>query len=501
MTATPHHNYADASSPQHADTNHEYLDVLIVGAGLSGLSAAHHLQHDHPERTWAIVETRQNLGGTWDFFRYPGARSDSDMHTLGLRFHPWRAATAIVDQTTILSYLREASHSAGMTDRIRYNHRVIAAQWTSRNQRWTVEIVADAGKLIIECSFLVMCTGYYDYTKGHHPDLPGAHRFTGHIVHPQQWPPSLNWRNQNVVVIGSGASAVTLVPTLAQEACHVAMVQRSPSYIALAHRVDPVARVLGPLAKTTWGYRVLRWRRIMQQRMFFRMSRRWPTVMTWWLNRQVRRALPSEIAIHFAPSYKPWDQRITITADGDLFDVLRNGQASIHTDDVRSLTETGVQLASGKHLDADVIVTATGLNLLLFGGIELSVDGTAVDPAQRPSYRSVMIEGVPNFIFTLGYTNASWTLKADVVGAYLSRLMAYMDRRGYTSCLPRNPDPGMALQRFFHLQSGYITRSPHQQTRQGSKPPWQGGQDYLRDVIDLRLRRLNDGVLHFNRMM
>jgi monooxygenase len=401
----------------------EHVDVLIVGAGLSGIGAACHLQDESPGKTFAILEARGAIGGTWDLFRYPGIRSDSDMYTLGYRFRPWTEAKAIADGESIRSYIRDTARERGLEEAIRFHHRVVRAEWSSAEAQWSVESeVGDSGERVrMTCSFLSVCSGYYRYDEGYTPELPGLARFGGKVVHPQHWPTDLDYEGKRVVVVGSGATAVTLVPAMADKASHVTMLQRSPSYVASLPATDPLANVLRRRLPARVVYPLVRWKNVMISVAIFQLSRRRPSLMKAILRKGALKLLPDgyDVDTHFAPSYDPWDQRLCLVPDGDLFRSIRRGQASIVTDRIETFTEKGIRLESGGVLEADLVVTATGLNLLVIGGMTLVVDGREVDLAQTYSYKGMMLSGVPNFALTIGYTNASWTLKADLVAHYV----------------------------------------------------------------------------------
>jgi len=479
----------------------EHLDVLIVGAGLSGIGAAHHLQRRHPRRTWAILEARGDLGGTWDLFRYPGIRSDSDMHTLGFGFRPWREARAIADGPAILRYLRETAQAYGIDRRIRYGRRVVRAAWSSADARWTVDVEEEGTDATVQltCTFLLGCTGYFRYDEGHTPRFAGVERFRGPLVHPQHWPQDLDCAGRRVVVIGSGATAVTLVPALAAEAAHVTMLQRSPTWIASLPSVDPVAERLRRLLPERLALPAVRWKNILQQIGIYQLSRRRPERMKKLLRKVLHAELPAgyDIDRHFSPRYDPWDQRLCLAPDGDLFRAIGSGAASVVTDEIETFTDRGLLLRSGRELEADVIVTATGLNLLMLGGIELEVDGRTVDLRGRMTYKGMMLEEVPNFAFALGYTNSSWTLKADLTGEYVGRLLAHMDRRGHAICVPRNEDPEVVQEPLLSFGAGYVLRSLADLPKSGSKAPWKLRMNYAADVLALRFGPVDDGVMAF----
>lgn len=480
----------------------EHLDVLIVGAGLSGIGAAVHLKQRCPGERIAIVEARAASGGTWDLFRYPGVRSDSDMFTLGYAFKPWPDAQAIASGPAILAYLRDTAREHGIEALIRYRQRVTRASWSSAEARWTVEIDAgdnNAAPLRLTCGFLFLCSGYYRYDRGHDPVFPGRERFGGRIVHPQFWPGDLDWAGQRVVVIGSGATAVTLVPELAKTAAHVTMLQRSPTYVVSQPSTDRLAEAMRRVLPGRWAYALTRWKRILLGLAFFNYCRRWPGHARRLILGAVRRQLGPDAGVetHFAPSYKPWEQRLCLVPDGDLFRALRQGRASVVTGQIETFTETGIRMASGQELPADLIVTATGLELQVLGGLQLEVDGQVVDPARALQYKGAMLGGVPNFAQSFGYTNASWTLKSDLTAQYVCRLIEHMRRHGHAQCTPRNRDPDLATEPAIDFSSGYVQRAIDRLPRQGTRPPWRLHQNYLRDLWLLGRAPLDDGVLEF----
>ena len=477
------------------------LDVLIVGAGLSGIGAAHQLQAAFPHRTYTILEARDAIGGTWDLFRYPGVRSDSDMHTLGYRFRPWTDPKAIADGSSILRYVRDTAAEAGIDRHIRFGHRVVRASWSSADARWTVSAVHDGRPVTLTARFLYLCSGYYHYDAGHAPDFPGSNDFRGTIVHPQHWPADLDHAGKRVVVIGSGATAVTLVPALAETAAHVTMLQRSPTYILALPAVDKLANRLKRVLGARRGYFLTRWKNVLLGTLIYQLSRRRPAVIKAMIRKAAIRQLPDgyDVDTHFTPRYQPWDQRLCLVPDGDLFATIRAGRATIATDEVESFTETGIALRSGASLEADVIVTATGLRLLAFGGIELAVDGRAVELPKTMAYKGMMLSGVPNFAFTIGYTNASWTLKADLVSEYVMRLLRHMDAHGYDQCAPANDDSGVTERPLLDFAAGYVLRSIDEFPRAGSRAPWQLGMSYAHDVVRLRHGRVEDPEMRFSR--
>lgn len=481
----------------------EHFDVVIVGAGLSGIGAACHLRRRCPDKTFAILEARGAIGGTWDLFRYPGIRSDSDMFTLGYSFKPWNGRKAIADGTSILEYIRDAAREHGVERTIRYHHRVVRAAWSSDEARWTVEAArGESGELVrLTCNFLWMCTGYYDYDAGYTPELPGRERFRGHIVHPQFWNDSIEYEGRRVIVIGSGATAMTLVPQLAKRAAHVVMLQRSPTYVVSVPEEDALANLLRGRVPAQLAYDVVRWKNVALAMALFELSRWKPNAVRKWLIHRVRDALGPDfdVATHFTPRYNPWDQRLCVVLDGDLFESINAGRTSVVTDHIETFTERGLRLRSGRELEADLVVTATGLKLLFLGGAEVTIDGRPLDPPRTMTYKGAMFSDVPNMACTFGYTNASWTLKADLVAEYVCRLLRYMDEVGASTCTPRRCDPDVEERPFVDLSSGYIQRAIARFPKQGSRRPWRLYQNYAADLLMLRLSAIGDGALEFRR--
>ena len=481
----------------------EHLDVLIVGAGLSGIGAACRLQSRCPGQRFAILEARDRSGGTWDLFRYPGARSDSDMFTLGYPFRPWGGAKAIADAPDILAYLRETAREHGVDRAIRYGHRVVAADWSSERAAWTVEVELQSSgeRRRLSCGLLLMCSGYYRYDAGHAPAFEAAADFGGRIVHPQHWPENLEVAGKRVVVIGSGATAVTLVPALAKSAVKVTMLQRSPSWMLSRPSEDRLAKVLRRLLPLGATNAAMRWQRILLTLWFFGLCRRRPDRAKKLLLGGVRAWMGPGRALDpdFTPRYDPWRQRLCLVPDGDLFRALKGGRAEIVTGEIDRFTPDGVRLAGGAEIPADVVVTATGLVLEAFGGATISVDGVPVDWPRRLNYRGAMFSDVPNLVSIFGYSNASWTLKSDLVARWVCRLLRHMEKTGMRQATPRNADPAVTGQPWLDLSSGYVQRSLHLFPQQGSKRPWRLHQNYLRDLLSLRWSRLDDGVLVFSR--
>lgn len=485
---------------QHAGTT-EHVDVLIVGAGLSGIGAAQRIQHAFPGRSYTIFEARDASGGTWDLFRYPGVRSDSDMHTLGYRLRPWKQDQAIADGSAILRYIRDTAAEAGVDRHIRFGHRVVRAEWSSNEGQWTVEASHSGGTTRVTADFLYVCTGYYRYEAGHTPEFPGVEHFGGTVVHPQRWPEDLDYTGSNVVVIGSGATAVTLVPAMAEQAAHVTLVQRSPTYIVSLPTEDAVANRLHNLLGSRLASAIVRWKNVLLMTATYQLSRRRPALVRSLIRRATRSRLPRNYPVdtHFNPRYDPWDQRLCVVPDGDLFTAIRHGHASMVTDGIREFTPTGLRLSSGAEIDADIVVTATGLSLLPLGGIDLTVDGQDVALPDTTAYKGLMLSGVPNLAFTVGYFTASWTLKADLVAEYVVRLLRHMDARGYSRCVPVKDDPEATDKPLIDFDAGYVQRSIHHFPRQGSRDPWRFHQNYLRDMFILRHGRIDDGHLRFSR--
>jgi monooxygenase len=479
----------------------EHVDVLIVGAGISGIGAGCHLQKRCPGRTYAILEGRADLGGTWYLFRYPGIRSDSDMYTLGYSFKPWTKPKAIADGPSILEYLRETATSNGVDKRIRFGHRVKRASWSSHDARWTVEAERgpDREPVRFTCNFLFMCSGYYNYAEGYTPQFPGAERFAGRIVHPQKWTQDIDHANKRVVVIGSGATAVTIVPEMAKTAAHVTMLQRSPTYVISMPAEDFIANGLRRVLPLKLAYLLTRWKNVLFGMLFFQLSRRRPELIKKLILNGVRKGLGPDydVGTHFTPRYNPWDQRLCLVPNGDLFEAIKAGSVDVVTDQIETFTPQGIALRSGKQLDADIIVTATGLNLQLLGGVQVSVDGREVALAQTLNYKGMMFSDVPNLASSFGYTNASWTLKCDLTCEYVCRLLNHMRKHGYRQCTPRKVDPSVIEEPWIDFSSGYVQRSLHTLPKQGSKLPWKLYQNYAFDIMMLRYGSVEDGVMEF----
>ena len=474
----------------------EHLDVLVVGAGLSGIGVAHHLRQEHPGRSLALLEARDELGGTWSLFRYPGIRSDSDLATFAFRFRPWTGAKAIADGPDILDYLRQTARESGIDSLIRYGHHVVSAAWSSAEGRWTVTVEVEGRTSRLTCTVLFCAGGYYRYDEGYTPMFPGVEQYAGQLVHPQQWPQDLDTTGKRVVVIGSGATAVTIVPALARTAGHVTMLQRSPSYVLPVPSTDPIADVVRALVGPERAHRFTRRKNIAQQRFTYRLARTRPELVKKIIRALQGHFLPKDFDFsHFTPAYDPWDQRLCMVPDADLFKALRRGSASVVTDTIDTFTPTGIRLRSGAELPADVVVTATGLQLLAFGGIGLTVDGTPVSLPDTVSYKGMMLSGVPNFAYAIGYTNASWTLKVDLVAEHLCRLLSAMDAAGATTVVPELPDADAPTRPLLDFAAGYVLRSVDTFPRQGAAAPWSLNMDYADDVAMLSRGTVLDPVL------
>jgi cation diffusion facilitator CzcD-associated flavoprotein CzcO len=483
----------------------EHFDVLVVGAGLSGIGAAHHLQAQCPWATYTVLEARGAIGGTWDLFRYPGIRSDSDMFTLGYSLRPWDRPETIADGGSILDYIKETAVETGVEKHIRFHHRIAKAEWSSGEARWTVTAERtdpghDGETVQLTCNFVFSCTGYYRYDRGYLPDFPGMGDFAGTLVHPQAWPEGLDYAGKRIVVIGSGATAITLIPALAQTAEHVTMLQRSPTYIASLPATNPLPRLLRKVMPRRWADTAVRWVNAVGTQASYVLSKRRPALVKRVLIRGVQRQLPPgyDVETHFTPTYNPWDQRLCVVPNGDLFASIREGKASVVTDHIETFTPTGIRLKSGDELEADIIVTATGLDLLFLGGMELTVDGTPVDISERLTYKGMMLEGVPNFSLAIGYTNASWTLKCDLTCDYVCRMLNHMRTTGRRQATPTNDGGQVEAVPLLGLQSGYVQRSAHLFPKQGSRFPWQVHQSYIRDYRAMKLSDVVDDAMVYS---
>ena len=484
----------------------EHVDVVVVGAGLSGIGAGYHLQTISPDRSYVILEGRDGLGGTWDLFKYPGIRSDSDMHTLGFSFKPWTEAKSIADGPSILQYLKQTVAQFGIDKHIRYGQLVTKAQWSTDDAQWTVTSTnkATGASNTITCSFLFMCSGYYSYKKGHTPEFTGRERFKGTVVHPQEWPLDLDYAGKRVVVIGSGATAVTIVPSMADKADHVTMLQRSPTYMVSRPDHDVLANRLRKVLPPKMAYNLTRFKNTWRQQLVYNKTRTDPDKVKQLLLGGIQLELGADydIAKHFTPAYNPWDQRLCLVPNGDFFKSMREGKASVVTDHITSFTETGIQLASGEHLDADIIITATGLELVTLGEMDFYVDGNQVDFAKTWTYKGFAYSDIPNMASTFGYINASWTLRSDLTAEYVCRLLNHMRKKGVAQCTPRlrEQDRNMKERPWIDgFSSGYMQRMMHRMPRQGDHEPWINPQNYRRDKKMFKHSPIDDGVMQFSK--
>tara|TARA_B100000424_G_scaffold270031_1_gene268372 strand:- start:135 stop:1592 length:1458 start_codon:yes stop_codon:yes gene_type:complete len=481
------------------------IDVLVVGAGLSGIGAGYHLQKKCPETSFLILEGRENIGGTWDLFKYPGIRSDSDMYTLGYNFKPWKEQKAIADAPSILKYLNETVEEFNLKSKIRFGKYVKKARWSSDSNQWTVDIEdKKTGKFSqILCSFIFMCSGYYSYKEGYTPHFEGKENFKGDIIHPQKWDTSFDYSNKKIVVIGSGATAVTIVPEMAKTAKHVTMLQRSPTYVVAAPEKDNLANKLRKYLPLKFTYWLIRWRNILRQQYYFRLCKKYPKGVKNAIIREVKKKLGNDFDVktHFTPKYNPWDQRMCLVPDGDLFEQINQGKASVVTDHIKNFTENGLLLKSGKELKADVIITATGLNLEMLSTVEFFIDNKSVDISKTVTYKGMMYSGIPNLASTFGYTNASWTLGADLTSEYVCRVINHMKRNNYDVVCPK-PNIGIeADPDYLNLTSGYIKRSLNIFPKQGKKAPWRNNQNYLIDIFQMKYGRIDDGEISFEKIV
>jgi len=483
----------------------EHFDVLIMGAGLSGIDAAHHLRKFCPSKSYVILDQRERIGGTWDLFRYPGIRSDSDMLTMGYSFRPWTSPKAISPGEAIRDYITDVARDEGIDRHIRFGHRIERAAWSSENAQWTVNAMRKSSTgndepVALTCNFLFSCAGYYRYSSGYTPEFPDIGRFRGPVIHPQAWPQDLDYRGKRVVIVGSGATAVTLVPAIAKDAAHVSMLQRSPTYIISAPEEDAKANWLRRVLPPMWAHRISRWKNVGFMMYIYQVSQRFPNFVKKGLLQKVREELGPDydVETHFTPRYKPWEQRLCLVPGSDLFQAIKSGRAGVVTGEIETFTENGIRLKSGENLEADIIVTATGLVMQAFGGIQLSVDGRGIDPGQTLAYKGVMMSGVPNLASVFGYINASWTLKADLICNYVCRLLNFMERKGARQVTPKNTSDCATAPFVQNFTSGYMRRALESWPKQGSKPPWRVHQNYIRDIISLKWTSVADGVLEFS---
>ena len=485
------------------EMNEEHIDVLIVGAGISGIGAGYYLKNKCPSKSFKILESRNNLGGTWDLFKYPGIRSDSDMTTMGYRFKPWTGKKLVAGGGAILDYLNDVVDENGFRDKIQYDSHVTKAWWKSDESKWyvTYQDSAHGNESMITCNFLYFCVGYYDYENGHEPEFEGQSDFNGDIIHPQHWPENLNYKDKNVVVIGSGATAVTLIPSMADETKHITMLQRSPTYYMVRPNIDPIGAFFRRFMGKTVSYFVMRWKNIQLQSWFFKRARKDPKLIKEFLIGVVKEKLNPEYNVdkHFTPSYNPWEQRLCLVPDGDLFNAINEGKASVVTDHVDSFTSNGIKLKSGNELPADIIVTATGLKLMICSNIEIKVDDETIDISDTMTFKGMMVSNVPNVVWTFGYTNASWTLRADLTAEYTCKILNYMDKHDYKVATP-SPNSEIGEDgTWLDFNSGYVTRSAHLFPRNGDRDPWRNTQNYIKDVVDLRYGNVKDEELIFSK--
>jgi monooxygenase len=480
----------------------EHLDVVIVGAGISGISTAWHLQDRCPTKSYAILERRDNIGGTWDLFKYPGIRSDSDMFTLGFRFKPWTSAKAIADGASIWNYINEAAAENGIDKHIRTGHRVTSVDWSDADNRWTINIEHAGERTQITASFLSVCSGYYNYDEGYAPEFPGAADFAGQIIHPQHWPEGLDYAGKKIVVIGSGATAITLIPSLVNEgAGHVTMLQRSPTYIGSLPLVDPVAAQANKYLPKNVAHVVNRWKAIAMATGQYQLARKFPKMFKKALKDMATRRLPDgfDYEKHFSPRYNPWDERVCLAPNGDFFKTIKAGKADVVTDTIETFTETGIKLTSGEELQADIIITATGLNMQLFGGATATRNGEPIDLTKSMTYKGLMLSGVPNMAITFGYTNASWTLKADLVSEFICRVLNYMDANGFDRVEPQHPGDPIDEEPFMDFTPGYFRRAMDTLPKSGSEAPWKLKQNYFFDLRLIRHGKVDEESLHFTK--
>tara|TARA_B110000037_G_scaffold75894_1_gene90869 strand:- start:501 stop:1943 length:1443 start_codon:yes stop_codon:yes gene_type:complete len=477
-----------------------HFDVLVVGAGISGIGAGYHLQTKCPGKSYAILEGRETIGGTWDLFRYPGIRSDSDMYTLGFSFYPWKEKEAIADGPAILNYLHETSENFNIKEKIKFGHYVESASWSSDDSQWKLKVKSKEKTEIMTCNFIFMCSGYYSYKEGYTPDFEGINDFNGQIVHPQKWTTDINYVDKNVIVIGSGATAVTIVPEVAKKAKHVTMLQRSPTYVVSAPQKDPIASLLQSFLPTKAAYFIVRWKNILRQHWFFRLCKSNPKRVKDFILSQIRKELGPDYDIekHFTPNYNPWDQRMCLVPNGDLFESINNKKASIVTDEINCFTRNGIKLKSGDELAADLVVTATGLNMELLSNIDLIVDKSKIDLSNTVTYKGMMFSGVPNLVSTFGYTNASWTLGADLTSEYVCRLLNLMEKKSVTKCCPEANESIEKDENWLNLSSGYIERSKDIFPKQGKEKPWKNNQNFIKDIFQIRYGDLKDDDMKFS---
>ena len=480
-----------------------HIDVVVVGAGISGIGAAYNLKTRCPQKSFTILEGRANIGGTWDLFKYPGIRSDSDMHTMGFKFKPWNSPKTIADGPAILSYLEETIEENDLRKKIQFNKKVIDASWSSIEALWTLEVEDQSDKTIEKttCNILYLCGGYYNYDKGYTPEFKGVENFKGQIIHPQKWPEDLDYSDKEVVIIGSGATAVTIVPSMAEKVKHITMLQRSPTYYFAAPDEDVIGNFIKKFTTNRLGYFLVRWKNILLGRFMLSRMRKNPEKIKTQLIDQVRDHLGEDYDVdkHFTPRYMPWDQRLCLVPNGDIFNAINSGKASVVTDTIDTFTEEGIKLDSGEELEADIIITATGLNMQLLNGINIKIDNETLDISKKLQYKTMMFSDVPNLIATFGYTTASWTLGADLISEYACKLINLLDKKGCNYFCPQSGDDVTSENDYLDLSSGYIERVKHQLPKQGSRDPWINTQDYLKDITQIRFKSLEDQDLKFKK--
>ena len=476
-----------------------HKDVVVIGAGISGIAAGYNLQKSCSNKSFVILEGRESLGGTWDLFKYPGIRSDSDMHTLGFRFKPWIHKKSIADGPSILEYLNETVDQYDLRKKILFNQKVISSNWISKKSIWELMVINDGQEESMTCNFLFLCGGYYSYDKPYMPAFPNQDQFQGSLIHPQFWDESIDYTNKKVIVIGSGATAVTLVPAIAEKAEHVTMLQRSPSYVVSAPGEDSWSNALNKIFPTRLTYFLIRWKNVLRTSLGFYLSRKYPARVKERLINLVREELGDDFDVekHFTPRYNPWDQRMCLVPDSDLFNSIKDGRASVVTDVIDKFDEKGILVQSGELIEADIIVSATGIELNFFNDIDVSLDNQRVEPHQKLSYKGMMLSGVPNLAFTFGYVNASWTLRADLTCEYVCRLLNQMDKQGVTSCVPEEDPSAMVDDEYIDFSSGYVQRALSRMPKQGIKSPWRNYQNYLKDIFLVRLFSIKDSTLKF----
>lgn len=483
------------------DSNNEHFDVIIIGAGLSGIGAACHLKRNCPSKTFAMLEGRSSIGGTWDLFKYPGIRSDSDMHTFAYSFKPWMYDKTISDGATIMKYLHETIVDYKLEQHVRCNKWITEISWDSNENKWTIEGQdKECNEAIhLTCNFILSCTGYYDYDEGYTPDFKGLEKYKGQFVHPQKWTADIDYKNKEVIIIGSGATAITLLPSMADKTKHITMLQRSPTYVVSMPKHDAFSKFVKRWLPAKTAHFLGRWKHILRQIYFYSISKKKPKQVRYYIKNEIKKVIREDFDVetHFNPKYDPWDERICAVVDNDLFKAINEGKCSVETDSIDSFTENGILLESGKELKADLVVSATGLKIKFVGGITIKVDGEILDPSKLINYKGMMLEGVPNMAAIAGYTNASWTLKADLVGEYVCRLLNHMDRKGQASCTPTLSDGKVEIEPASDLASGYIQRALDRLPKQGDRYPWKLNQNYIKDMIALRYKSVDDGYLIF----